>query len=330
MEKTSEDHYESKNPESSDTIELGFTNADKHDFQESYNIPPTNSALIVYLNKDKDEKYSFSYKVEVLKFGLLPVWAKPQDSTLVKTKNGQGKEYSREVQGHQSKYFNCRKESLAKNQPVWNEPRKYHRCVVPIQGYFEWLKTRTDKVPYYIHSPNTPLLFLAGLYSHNTQYNDTELVPKGDSFFSSFTIVTGPALKKDSTDLSWLHSRKPIMIRPGTTEWFDWLDPTKEWDPKLLETSLNTEDNIAFDGLTGYKVAKSVGNPTNKTKDVIKEEKKSQMEIGLFFNRKPKVKSEEKTGLKPEPKRSDSDQNSDLHKPNSDEHKDKKAKTEAS
>lgn len=237
----------------------------------------------------------YNYVIEPLKFGMLPIWAKPKDSQAVKKGTGFGREYSREVQTYQGKMFNCRKETIAQNQSTWVQPRKQSRCVVPIQGYFEWHKTAKDKVPYFVYLKTSPIIYLAGLYAHNTHYNDTGLVDKGTEFFSSFAIATGPGVgKTKSNDLSWLHSRKPIMLEPNSKAWFDWLVPNNEWNPGLLDLALNTDTNPAYDGLASYVVAKTVGNPTHKDKSVIKEVKSKQPSIALMFGkREVKVKSSE-------------------------------------
>lgn len=208
------------------------------DFEGNFNIPPTTKAVIIYLNKT-DDGNSFDYVLEPLSFGLIPNFEKPKDPTPVKRGDKHGPQYSKELQSEQLKRFNCRKETIGNNKSVWTEPRKNLRCVVPIQGYFEWQKTKKDKPAYFVTSKERPLLFLAGLYAHNTNYNDTEIVKDGDKYLSSFSIVTGPAEGEGSNDLLWLHERKPILLEPNSKEWFDWLTPNHEWDPKLLETSLN-------------------------------------------------------------------------------------------
>lgn len=277
------------------------------DFYESYNIPPTGNGVIIYMAQSKT--YDYEYHIEPLKFGVLQVWAKPQDASGV---GENGPEYSREVKQHQAKYFNCRKETLAQNQSVWSTARKHHRCVVPILGYFEWHSTKQGKIPHYIYSEKAPVLYLAGLYAHNTNYNETRLVGSAP-YFSSFSIVTGPADGNGKNDLLWLHSRKPIFLEPNSAAWYEWLDPEQAWDTLLAEKCLDTTTNPVYDELVWHKVGKSVGNPNNKGPDVIKEDKVKQQSILLFFLPKketPKgvkrentelVKKEEKGGArKPE------------------------------
>ncbi|RLV94379.1 putative peptidase [Spathaspora sp. JA1] len=169
-----------------------------------------------------------------------------------------------------------------------------HRCVIPIQGYFEWLKSRNAKVPYYVHSTSSDLIYLAGFYSHNYNY-------PGDDYISSFTIITAPALKTDTNDISWLHDRKPVFLQPGSKEWKDWLDPNKPWDDSMIETCLESAANKAYVHIEGYPVSDKVGVPSNKGEDVTKRVN-SQASISSFFQKrekKPEIRVEPR-GVKEE------------------------------
>ena len=245
-------------------------------FSPSYNIPPTRTSLIIYKSNENPTKYV----LEPLTFGLLPFWAKPNDASAVSRQNEKGPKYSKEIQGLAARYFNCRKESL--DMSVWKSVR-HSRCVVPIEGYFEWQKSKADKIPYFVYSKKRPLVFLAGFYSHNTNYRGKDPEYQ-DSYLSTFTILTGTAQKTDSKDLSWLHPRKPLMLLPGTRAWDDWLNPEKEWSNSLVETCLETHKSIAYLDLTWHTVNKSVGNPGFNSEEAIKEVKNSpQKTISLFF-----------------------------------------------
>lgn len=255
------------------------------DFDGSFNIPPTSKAVIVYQNKENN------YVFELLSFGYVATFEKPKDPAAVKRGNKNGPAYSKEIQHEQLRRFNCRKETMASNKLLWVEPRKNLRCVIPIQGYFEWKRTK-EKPAYYVTLKDRPLVFLAGVYAHNYNYNDTEMVKDGDEYLSSFSIVTGPATGKGSNDLLWLHDRKPILLEPNTKEWYDWLTPNHEWNPELLDTALNHEDNKAYDVLTSYEVDKAIGNPSVDGPDNLKPVKKQQRDIGLFFGAKKEPKKE--------------------------------------
>lgn len=271
-------------------------------FAPSYNIPPTRTALIMYKRKEDASKFI----LEPLSFGLLPFWAKPNDPTAVSRQGEDGPQYSKEIQGFAGRFFNCRKESL--DLSVWKSAR-HNRCVVPIEGYFEWQKSKVDKIPYYVHSDKRPLIFLAGFFSHNTNYSgkDPEYL---DAYLSTFTILTGPAQKSDTKDISWLHPRKPLMLLPGTRAWNDWLDPSKEWSDSLVAACLETKKNPAYLDLSWYTVNKTVGNPGYNGEEAIKEVKNlPQKSILLFFNAgkrlddsggSPRKKVKQETGVKRE------------------------------
>lgn len=245
-------------------------------YNVSYNIAPTTTGVIIYKARGK-------YHVEALKFGLLPSTVGPRDPALVLKGIHAGIKHSKEVLATQSGHFNCRKETLARPSSVWNTARAHHRCVVPILGYFEWNKQRT---PYYVHL--NKMLYLAGLYSHNTKFNHTGLV--SGPFFSSFTILTGPGRGEQSNDLSWLHSRKPIFLEPMTKAWNKWLE-NDGWDDALLEDCLDTDHNIAYDSLKWYTVGSFVGKLEYKGPEVIQEKKERQGDIMLFLKKSPVKRS---------------------------------------
>lgn len=265
-------------------------------FEGSFNIPPTKTGVIIY----REHTDEIRYIVELLKFGLVPIWESPSDPAPVKRGSTNGPPYSKEIQASQAKRFNFRKESLAENKSSWLQPRNSTRCVVPIQGYFEWQKSGKNKTPYYVHLKIAPLVFLAGLYSHNTNYNDSGYLDKDQPYLLTFAIGTGPGTGKGSNDLLWLHSRKPIAIEPNSKAWHLWLDPAQKWDPSLLEKCLDTDHNPAYDSLVSYQVAAEIGNPGFDSEDTIKEKKVVQKGIALFFSPKKEPKSEPKSEPKQE------------------------------
>lgn len=220
--------------------------------------------MIVYLVNNSGN--GGTYVMEQLQFGLVPPWAKPKQ-------NG-----AKEMMVMHGKYFNCRKDTLALGS-VWAQLRR-SRCVVPMQGYFEWQKGTKD--PHFVHSSTAPLIYYAALYCHNTHFESKK------QFISSFTIVTGSAEEGDIGDLSWLHARKPILLDPGSEEWLQWLDPTVPWTDKLLETCLKTNKKV-YEGIIAFGVSSDVGKTASEGEYLIKEFKKdkreTQQSITLFFRK---------------------------------------------
>jgi putative SOS response-associated peptidase YedK len=263
------------------TIDIDVNRAGN--FHPSYNIAPTNSTVIIYMEKTTEVDYKYVF--ESLKFGLVPFWSKP--STIVPEDENAWSILGKEIGAQESKYFNCRKETLQQSSTIWNSCKKT-RCVVPIQGYFEWKKQNNEKIPHFVHDSNAPLMYLAGMYSHNYHYK--QIANINQEYLSTFTIVTGPAIKSDTKDISWLHSRKPIVLKPGSKAWFEWLEPNDKWLDKLFDTSLNTKTNQGFTYIEAYRVSKDVGQTKNNGEYLLKRETnvKPQKSIMLFFQSSPK------------------------------------------
>lgn len=109
-----------------------------------------------------------------------------------------------------SNTFNARSEEAA-GKPMWRHPWRQSRCIVSVQGRYEWKESerigpRTGKgkkyrQPYFIQRANGCPIGLAGLYS---------LPPAGAPEMLSCAIVTAPALDP----LTRVHERMPIVL-PG-------------------------------------------------------------------------------------------------------------------
>ncbi|KAJ3115366.1 hypothetical protein HDU96_000735 [Phlyctochytrium bullatum] len=88
------------------------------------------------------------------RWGMIPHFMKQKPDNLMRT-------------------INARDDSILAKSPFWSRPRDHQRCVVPIQGFFEWQKRGKDRKPFYItptpgSSSNDGLLYLAGLWDHAT------------------------------------------------------------------------------------------------------------------------------------------------------------------
>lgn len=93
------------------------------------------------------------------------------------------------------KMFNCRAET-AKSKPAFSRLVNSQRCVVILDGYFEWKDEEQLKQPYYVHRSDQSPICIAGLYD------------------SCDDLTTVSFLTADSTssDLIGLHSRQPVFL----------------------------------------------------------------------------------------------------------------------
>lgn len=69
----------------------------------------------------KNARAGAQYKLQSMKWGLIPFWTKrnPDYAAMLKT-------------------INARDDSLAQNGGMWNTMKKGKRCVVVVEGFYEW------------------------------------------------------------------------------------------------------------------------------------------------------------------------------------------------
>jgi len=80
---------------------------------------------------------------------------------------------------------------------------KAGRCLIPADGWYEWLGRAKSKQPYFIHLADDQPILMAGLYETNTHANIT-----------SFSILTTEA----DGALRDVHNRKPLVLSAETGE----------------------------------------------------------------------------------------------------------------
>jgi putative SOS response-associated peptidase YedK len=129
------------------------------------------------------------------------------------------------------KMINARAESVF-DKPAWRGPVKYHRCLVPAHGFYEWQAMPTvGKQPYYITPADQGLFAFAGLFDiwHDNQTNE----------LWSFSICTTAA----NRDMAAIHDRMPVIL--AGNEEAQWLDPSRQ-NREAIEPLLHPypEDNL--------------------------------------------------------------------------------------
>ena len=97
--------------------------------------------------QDETEQPEVRYKLQSMKWGLIPFWTKrnPDYGSMLKT-------------------INCRDDSLFENKGMWTTMKHKKRCIVIAQGFYEWLKKGKDKVPHYVKRKDGQLMCMAGLW----------------------------------------------------------------------------------------------------------------------------------------------------------------------
>jgi len=140
-----------------------------------------------------------------LRWGLVPSWARD-------SRTG-------------SRLINARAESVH-YKPSFRAAFRSRRCLLPVDGWFEWQQRGRAKQPYLLTLKEGSPLSLAALW---------ERWDRGGAPIETFTIITTAA----SPGLEDIHHRQPAIIDPRWfTEWLDRRTPL----PALLELARESHD----------------------------------------------------------------------------------------
>ena len=179
-------------------------------------------------------------KISLLKWGLIPSWVKSSDDADV----------------IRFKTFNARSESISE-KPSFSSSFRSKRCIIPINGFFEWQHVGKEKIPWYIYQSDNEILSVAGLYDSWSGGNNSETL-------NTFSIIT-----TEANDLmSEIHNsgkRMPaILERTSENIWVDLNTPLSEIQ-KLLKP-------CSPDVLKAHTIGPLVNDRTanRNTPDVIK------------------------------------------------------------
>lgn len=111
-----------------------------------------------------------------------------------------------------NRMINARGETVD-TKPSFHKAFATRRCLIPVDGYFEWMKTDDGKQPYLIEPVAGGVLAMAGLWEENRKVSDD------GSTIRTCTIITTSANRKTST----LHDRMPVLLDREDHD--RWLDP---------------------------------------------------------------------------------------------------------
>ncbi|PKY07452.1 DUF159-domain-containing protein [Aspergillus campestris IBT 28561] len=202
------------------------------------------------------EKDSPTYKIQSMKWGLVPFWTKrkPDYGSLMRT-------------------INCRDDSLSEDRGMWTSMKRTKRCVVICQGFYEWLKKGPggrEKVPYFVKRKDGDLMYFAGLWDKVTYEGSNESL-------YSYTVIT----TSSNSELRFLHDRMPVILDPNSEAMTTWLDPRRRTWSKELQAILKPYDGE----LEYYPVSKDVGKVGNNSPDFIVpvSSKENKSNIANFF-----------------------------------------------
>ncbi|WP_319457528.1 MULTISPECIES: SOS response-associated peptidase [unclassified Mycobacterium] len=185
------------------------TPAQKDVPQPNYNVAPTTTvSTVVKRHAEPDDEST--RRVRLMRWGLVPPWVKTGEDGGPDTKKG-------------PLLINARAETVTTSGAFRNSA-KGKRCLVPMDGWYEWRGEKGAKTPFYMYGADGELLYMAGLWS-TWRPKDS---PKDTAPLLSCTIITTDS----AGPLAEIHDRMPLTI--SEADWDRWLDPDAPIDEGLL------------------------------------------------------------------------------------------------
>jgi putative SOS response-associated peptidase YedK len=165
-------------------------------------------------------------ELAMFRWGLIPFWAK--DPAIG------------------NRMINARAETVAE-KPSFRAAYRHRRCLLLADGFYEWKKEATGKVPHFISLASGEPFAFAGLWE-SWQSKETE------ELIQSTTLITTAA----NDFISTVHHRMPIILQPGTAD--RWLAGDDELISEITGNSPKFQ---------AWPVDKRVNNARNEGEDLI-------------------------------------------------------------
>jgi putative SOS response-associated peptidase YedK len=195
---------------------------------ENYNVAP--STPIQAVRQFRGER-----ELPDIQWGFVPSWAK-------------------DFAKQRPQPINARIETVA-TSGMFKRALLTNRCIVPAQGYYEWVVRDDGKEPHYIHQPGGALA-MAGVVSAWPDPSKAEDDP--DKWRLSLAIVTRDAHVAPGE----VHDRMPAFLTPDGYD--AWLDTGRGGlGADELLSLLDHESHAVAAELEQYEVARAVNNVRN-------------------------------------------------------------------
>jgi putative SOS response-associated peptidase YedK len=158
---------------------------DSDDWIPRYNIAPTQPVPVIRQHPKEPRR-----ALSKMRWGLIPSWSKDASGG--------------------AKMINARAETASK-LPAFRDPRKFRRCLIPADGFYEWKTNNGAKQPFCFVVNDGELFAFAGLWDG---WKDTN----GQWIRSCSILTTTP-----NAVTSVVHDRMPVILAKDNYD--VWLDP---------------------------------------------------------------------------------------------------------
>jgi len=199
-----------------------FSPMDEEQNIVNYNVAPTQFHPVI-TSENPDQ-------IQLFKWGLIPFWAKD-------TKIG-------------SRMINSRIETITE-KPSFRNAVKRRRCLVLVDGFYEWKKIDNRKQPYYIHLKNNAVFAMAGIWEKWKN-------PENGALVYSFSIIT----QDPNKFMAPIHNRMPAILLPEDEQkWLNINIPVEE----ALQLIQPPEDDL----LAAYPVSNQVNRVSENSAELV-------------------------------------------------------------
>lgn len=196
----------------------------------TWNAAPTDPVAAVVDRVDKGSG-ALVRRLVAPRWGLVPSWSKDASGA--------------------ARLINARVETVA-TKPAFRKAFAARRCVVPADGYYEWITLpaadgqKPRKQPWFIHPGDGRPFAMAGVYEFWRN-------PADGAWLTTCAIIT-----TNSTDaVGHIHDRMPMVIGPDALA--AWLDPRIN-DP---DAALGLLSVLGGDALASHRVSALVNSVRN-------------------------------------------------------------------
>lgn len=194
---------------------------EKYNPLPNYNVAPTHFMPVV--TSDDPEH------IHIFRWGLLPFWAK--DAKIA------------------YKMINARVETILEKN-AYKKAVISRRCLVPMDGFYEWKRSGKEKLPYRIVTKDQEIFSVAGIWEKWTS-------PEGEEIYT-FSVITKPP----TAIMEGIHDRMPAILLPEQERiWLDNELPAAEAIQLLIDYPPNN--------MEAYRVSKKVNTVKENDKSLL-------------------------------------------------------------
>jgi len=220
-------------------IEEHFDSADwQDDWNPRYNIAPTQPIPVIRQNPKEPVR-----ELSLMRWGLVPSWAKDASGA--------------------AGMINARSET-ASTKPAFRDPLKFRRCLIPADGFYEWMRTGKAKQPYCVEVNGGELFAFAGLWD---RWKDA----RGNWVKTCSILTTTPNVVAGK-----VHDRMPVILDPdGYDVWLD---------PGMQNVAAISELLMPYDAksMRSYPVSTRINHVANDDADCSREVELAEAQNRLF------------------------------------------------